>query len=202
MLTAAVIKEVFDDPYRDLATRLDSDGTIARAVGFDSADAVPSYTTLSKSIREFDRDVIEEAATHAQNAMSHADMNATIPKKLPAKPEKPTQYYDHVKLDDADEMDRKMSLATDHVEEYLQLVSDHIGFERDHSAPRFTYETGEFYQLLVHLALENSFAHNGAEILQWLKDDIQVPPPATLRDYASQYSVRQLESSCGLPAAC
>lgn len=201
MLTAAVIKEVFDDTYRDLADRLASDRTIAKAAGFDSTDAVPSYTTLSKSIRQFDRDLIEEAATQAQNATLHAAMNAAIPEKLPAEPGKPNQYYDHVKLDSADEMERKMSLATDRIEEYLQLVADHIGFDRDHSAPRFTYETGEFYQLLAHLALENSFAHNGAEILQWLKDDIQVPPPSTLRDYVSQYSVHELEEKF-MRAAC
>lgn len=193
MYAAAVVKEAFDDGYRELEDRLSSQSPVAKAAGFDDGAAVPTYSTLDRWISDLDQDVIEEAVNRAENAYSHSVFDGTPPEELPPNPGKPGRYYDHIKVDQEEQMNRKMAEATHQVEQYFQLIEDSIGFGRDHSANPFIYETGEFYQVLAHLALEGSFANNGTQILRWLKDDIDVPPPNTIRDYATKYSVRKWE---------
>jgi hypothetical protein len=87
-----------------------------------------------------------------------------------------------------------MHRATNVLGEYLALTMPALGFECDETAPNFEYPTESFYRLLAHIGLEDCYAANGAEVLAWLTDDVAVPPPSTLRQYAREYEVEALES--------
>lgn len=191
---AGLLKAHFDDDYRSLEDRLTKWSRVAVEAGFNSQN-IPHYSTFSRHLRDLDDDVLAEAAQRASNAALHQQLpGGSSPTHLGTNPSKPRSYYEVLNKDWEVGMDEKMQQATQVVAEYLALTTPHLNFDRDRRAPNFQYRIQTFYRLLAHLALEDCYAENGAELLRWLSDDnVDVPPPSTLRTYAKQYSVEQHE---------
>lgn len=189
MYCAAVLSELRDLDYRGLADVLEQNSVFALEAGFDSGN-IPHYSTFSRHIRDFDDDVIEEIVEAAANAALHDQLKGySAFRILSPKPSKPREYYEIDGIDEKREisMDQKMRQASQIVAEYMALATPHIGFGRDSSAGNYKYSTGSFYRLLAHTAIEDCYLKNGYEIFQWQSgDDINVPPPQTLRKYAKK----------------
>ncbi|SEA39927.1 hypothetical protein SAMN04488065_2949 [Haloplanus vescus] len=191
---AGLLKLHFDDDYRSLEDRLTKWSQVAGEAGFNSQD-IPHYSTFSRHLRDLDEEVLAKAAQRASNAALHQQLAGGTPfDLLGTNPSKPRSYYELLGKDWEVSMDKKMTEATEAVAEYLALTIPHLRFDRDQMAPNFQYPIQSFYQLLAHLALEDCYAENGAELLRWLSDDdIDIPPPSTVRTYAKQYGVEQHE---------
>jgi hypothetical protein len=190
MVRAAVLKELFDDGYEDLEERLKSSSLIAREMGYNPGN-LPSDTTLWRGIRDLDDDVIEEAARRADNAVLHAQLpRGRSLEAVGTNPEKPRFYYEITKYDREISTERKMQEVADIVAEYMELAVPSVSFDRDSDGPNYKYTPESFYRLLAHIALEDCYATNGAEMLRWLTDDdVDVPDPTTLHKYARKYDV-------------
>jgi len=191
---AGLLQAHFDDDYRSLNDRLTEWSRVASEAGFSSQD-VPHYSTFSRHLRDLDDDVLAEAARRASNAALHQQLpGGTHFERLGTNPSKPRSYYKILNKDCEESMDGKMQEATRVVAEYLELTTPHISFDRDQKAPNFKYPIHIFYQLLAHLALEDCYAENGAELFRWVSgDDVDIPPASTLRTYAKKYEVEQHE---------
>jgi len=202
----SILRELFpsgDADYRSLADRLDSTPQLAREAGFEP-DGIPHYSTLSRHLQSLDvaDDVIEEAAARADRAARYTVMYDRSLDTLGPDPPEPDPPHLSWTADDSVEMSEKMQAATDVVAEYLALTIPSLGFDRKKTAPNYEYRIESFYRLLAHIALEDCYAANGAEVLRWLTDDdVLVPPPATLRQYARNYEVEALEEKF-LKATC
>jgi len=188
MVRAGILKELFNDGFEDLEQRLKSSNLITREIGFDS-DSPPSDTTHWRGIRDLDDDVIEEAAQRVNNALLHAQLpKGRSLETVGTNPEKPQFYYEITKYDREISTERKMQQVTETVAEYTELAIPSISFNRDPDGPNYKYTPESFYRLLAHIALEDCYAANGSEMLQWLTDD-DVPDPTTLHKYARKYDV-------------
>ncbi|EMA34798.1 hypothetical protein [Natronobacterium lacisalsi] len=86
----------------------------------------------------------------------------------------------------------------------MELAIPHIDFDRDRTAPNYQLAPESFYRLLAHIVLEDCYAANGSEILRWLSDDdVDVPAPSTLHQYAQKFDVdehadRFFDATCAL----
>lgn len=90
---AGVLGELFDDRYRELEERLDTQPRVAVAVGLSSKDP-PHYSTLSGHIGKLDGNTLEQAARWANNAALHQFLpRGKSPDALSSR-EKPRSYYD------------------------------------------------------------------------------------------------------------
>lgn len=187
MYCAAVLGKLHDLDYRGLADLLEQKKVFALEAGFDPENT-PHYSTLSRHLRDFDNGVLQEIVEAGSNAALHDHLNGySAFRSLPSNPPKPREYYEIDLVDEKREisMDAKMGQASQLVAKYMALAAPHIGFGRDKSAGNYKYSTQSFYRLLAHTAIEDCFLKNGYEILKWQSDDdVDVPPPPTLRKYA------------------
>lgn len=204
MFRAAVLQELFGDTYEELEARLKSSTVVAREAGFEPG-GIPSDTTLWRRIRDFDEDVVEEAARRANNAVLHATLPGGRPdSNLGTDPEKPSFYYEVTKYDRGVSTEEKMQAITQTAAEYMEHAIPHIDFDRDSNSPNYQHPPEAFYRLLAHTALEDCYPANGADLLRWLSgDDVSVPDASTLYGYADQFTVNEhaerfLNATCAL----
>lgn len=203
MYCAAVLAELHDLTYRELEDVLEANKLFALETGFDPGE-IPDQSTFSRHIREFDGDIIQEAASAADNAALYDILQGrTTFQSLPPTPGKPHQYYENVAEQREVSMSAKMDQASRVVAEYMDLVAPHIGFGRNPSSPNLKYPTESFYRLLAHIAIENCHLKNGYEIFKWKSDDdVAIPPPDTLRRYIKKMGhVKEIEEQF-LKATC
>lgn len=194
---AAVLKSLLDIDYRKLAERLEEWDRVAREAGFKPGK-IKTYSAFSRNFNDLfdedDEEQIEEAAHWADNAALHASLpGGSSLDHLGPKPSPPLSYYEITDRERGVSQSGKMGMATSLVEKYMRITLPSIGFDRDTTAPNFQYPTSSFYRLLAHIALEDCYIENGAEILRWKRDDIEVPPPSTVRENARKFSVKDLE---------
>jgi hypothetical protein len=201
---AALLREHFDAGYRTLVERLENSSRLASEAGFSSCN-ISHYSTFSRKIRDFNDEMIREATQRASNAAYHVMLpGGTHFSRIGTDPSKPRSYYELLNKDWEVSMDKKMSEATRVVAEYLALTTPHLRFDRDREASNFQYPITEFYRLFAHIALEDCYAANGAEILQWQSDDeVNVPSPSLIHKYASEREVedheeRFFQATCAL----
>lgn len=199
---AGVLRELFDDGYRELTERLGENAEVAGTAGFSSSDP-PHYSTLSRHIGDLDKEVLEQAARWSSNAALHQLLpSGTSPRRLGVAPSKPEFYYDLVDEERTVGMDEKMRQATRVVGEYLALTTPHLRSDRDRRAPNFQHPVESFIRLLAHIALEDWHLESGADILRWMSDDdVDVPTASTVRKYARGHEVENLEEKF-LKASC
>nr|WP_192960668.1 transposase [Halorubrum litoreum]AKB09799.1 transposase IS4 family protein [Halorubrum litoreum] len=199
---AGLLRELFDDGYRELEERLDSQPRVAAAVGLSSKDP-PHYSTLSRQIGKLDENTLEQAARWANNAALHQFLpRGNSPDALSEAPSKPRSYYEIVDEEWSVGMDEKMRQATRIVGEYLALTTPHLRSDRDRTAPNFKHPIESFIRLLAHIALEDWHLESGADILRWQSDDdVDVPTASTVRKYARKQEVEELEEKF-LKASC
>lgn len=197
-----LLRELFDDGYRDLEERLENQPRVATAVGLSSKNP-PHYSTLSRQIGKLDEHVLEQAARWASNAALHQLLPQGNPLDgLSEAPSKPRSYYEIIDEEWSVGMDEKMRQATRIVGEYLALTTPHVRSGRDRKAPNFKYPIESFIRLLAHIALECWHLESGADILRWQSDDdVDVPTASTVRNYARKQEVEKLEEKF-LKASC
>jgi len=199
---AGVLRELFDDGYRDLEERLGERPQVAGAAGFSSSNP-PHYSTLSRQIGKLDENILEQAAQWASDAALHQ----LLPRSkslhlLGPNPSKPRFYYELVDEKWSVGMDEKMRQATRVVEEYLALTTPYLRSDRDRTAPNFKHPIESFIRLLAHIALEDWHLESGADILRWQSDgNVDIPTASTVRKYARGQEVEELEEKF-LKASC
>jgi len=195
----AILRELVSDDdtdYRSLADYLADTPRVAREAGF-SPDEIPHYSTISRHLSALSPGdaVFTEAATRADQAARYAVMYDRPLDDLGPDPPEPEPEHLEWTADDPVDVGEKMEAATQVVGKLLALTMPALGFDRDQLAPNYQYRTEDFYRLLAHIALEDCYAANGAKLLRWQTDDnVAVPPPATLRSYAREYEVEELEA--------
>lgn len=194
----AVLRELLPEDtnsYRNIVERLTNSPQLAREAGFDPDD-IPHYATISRHLKRLDADgdTVTEAAARAQRAANHVLYHGGHLSRLGPDPPSVDPPHQNWTAGEPIEMGEKMHQATEVVGEYLALTMPALGFERDVNAPNYEYPPESFYRLLAHIALEDCYAANGAEILAWrTDDDVAVPLPSTLRQYARENEVEALE---------
>lgn len=192
----AILRELLPDgDYRSLVSALNDTPRLAREAGIDPQDP-PHYSTISRHVNALavDDAVVEEAASRADRAARYTVMYDRPLDTLGPDPPEPDPEHRQWTAEDPVEMPEKMTQATRVVAEYLALTLPALGFGREKTAPNYEYPTESFYRLLAHIALEDCYAANGADVLAWLTDDdVKVPEPATLRQYAREYEVEAIE---------
>jgi len=72
MLCAGVLREFRDFTYEKLADYLKEQPSVASAAGFD--DDPPTYSVLSRAIKDFDNEMLTTAAEWVRNAVQHHAM--------------------------------------------------------------------------------------------------------------------------------
>lgn len=183
----AVLKRYLDISYRRLEERLATWPIIAERVGLSGRP--PDYTTLSRWVTDVDDDLLDELLRRAEHAVSQFVLDGTPVSRIPLDPT-PTplpREFNPVS------MDEKMAAAEKLTRGYLDRITPYIGFGRDSTASNYQHSTASFFALLAHIALEDCFLENGAEVLEWQGVCESVPSPETLRKYARQFSVREVE---------
>lgn len=194
----AVLRELLPEDeadYRSLATKLANTPRLARETGFEPGE-IPHYSTLSRHVQALpiDDDTIQAAAARADRASRYTIKYDHPLRSLGPDPPEPDPKHLEWTAETPVAMSQKMRQATLRAADYLALTMPPLGFNRDRFAPNYEYPTESFYQLLAHIALEDCYAANGAEVLEWLSDvNVKVPPPSTLRHYAREYEVEDWE---------
>ncbi|WP_018258832.1 transposase [Halomicrobium katesii] len=183
----AVLRRDLDISYRDLEQRLSEWREVATEVGVHSP--IPDYTTLSRWVNDVDAAAVDQLYRRVENASLHFTFNGTSPGDLPANPSRPREAAEYFGVS----MDEKMDAACTLVEEYLEIVTPYVVFDRDPDTPNFQYPTESFLSLFAHIALENCYLENGVEVLKWMDYTDAVPPSRTVRRYAKDFSVAELE---------